>query len=96
MKTATSIKKLRTTCGQEFDKSRLEMLLSQPLSFTRSNTAFIYYRTSEAEYIQGRHHYDFATDIISVSYQKITEKEARYLIFQGKTEPISINRHLMK
>jgi hypothetical protein len=84
MRTASSMKKLITTCGQEFDKCCLELLLSQPLSFTRSNTAFTYYRTSEAEYIQGRHHYDAAADLISVSYQKITEKEARYLIYQEK------------
>ena len=84
MRTATSMKKLTTTCGQEFDKCRLEMLLSQPLSFTCSNTAFTYYRTSEEEYIQGRHHYDAAADLITVSYQKISEKEARHLIFQEK------------
>jgi hypothetical protein len=50
MTATTSLKKLTTHCGQEFDKSRLELLLFQPLSFTRSNTAYTFYRTPESEY----------------------------------------------
>jgi hypothetical protein len=84
MKTPASLKKITTTCGQEYDKSRLEILHFQPLSFTRSNTAYTYYRTSESEYLRCRHHYNFATDTITRSCEKITEKEALLFLYGGK------------
>jgi hypothetical protein len=83
MRTTTSLKKLTTQCGQEFDKNQLEVLLFQPLSFIRSNTAFTYYRTQESEFIKCSHHYDAVTDMISMCCEKIPEKEAQHFLYQG-------------
>jgi hypothetical protein len=62
----------------------LEVLLFQPLSFDRTNTAYTYYRTPDREYLKCRHHYDAATDRITVSCEKITEKETLAYLFRGK------------
>jgi hypothetical protein len=45
MRKTTSLKQLTTTCGEQYDKQRLEVVLFQPLGFSRSNTAYTVYRT---------------------------------------------------
>jgi hypothetical protein len=81
----TSMKKLTTTCGQEYEKNRLEVLLFHPLRFTCSNTAYTLYRTPEMEYLKCRHHYDATTDVITMSCEKIKEKEVLDHLFRGKS-----------
>jgi cell fate regulator YaaT (PSP1 superfamily) len=72
MKQRTSLKKLTTICGEEFEKNRLEVLLFQPLSFSQSNSAYTFYRTPETEYLKCRHHYDALTDIITMTCEYLS------------------------